>query len=66
MVYLRTGRYGPVLVRGELTAVQRAGRAAAHARWSGSPTWTRTRDLLINSQLLYQLSYRGAAVAAGR
>ena len=25
----------------------------------GSATWTRTRDRLINSQLLYQLSYRG-------
>ncbi len=26
---------------------------------SGSPTRTRTRDKLINSQPLYQLSYRG-------
>jgi hypothetical protein len=26
---------------------------------SGSPTWARTRDNLINSQVLYQLSYRG-------
>ena len=25
----------------------------------GSPTRTRTRDQLINSQSLYQLSYRG-------
>ena len=25
----------------------------------GSPTWARTRDNLINSQVLYQLSYRG-------
>ena len=25
----------------------------------GSSTWTRTRDPLIKSQLLYQLSYRG-------
>ncbi len=25
----------------------------------GSPNWTRTSDKLINSQLLYQLSYRG-------
>ena len=25
----------------------------------GSPTWTRTTDILINSQTLYQLSYRG-------
>ena len=27
---------------------------------SGSPTWTRTRDLRINSPSLYQLSYRGS------
>ena len=26
---------------------------------SGSTTWTRTRDPVINSHLLYQLSYRG-------
>ncbi len=25
----------------------------------GSPSWARTSDPLINSQLLYQLSYRG-------
>ncbi len=25
----------------------------------GSATWTRTRDPVINSHLLYQLSYRG-------
>jgi|GEM_PF-6013254 hypothetical protein len=25
----------------------------------GSTTWTRTRDPVINSHLLYQLSYRG-------
>jgi hypothetical protein len=24
-----------------------------------APTWTRTKNLLIKSQLLYQLSYRG-------
>ena len=28
---------------------------------SGSTTWTRTRDPMINSHLLYQLSYRGMA-----
>ena len=28
---------------------------------AGSPTRTRTRDQLINSQPLYQLSYRGIA-----
>ena len=27
--------------------------------YSGSPTWTRTRDLRINSPSLYQLSYQG-------
>lgn len=26
---------------------------------SGSPSWTRTNDLGINSPALYQLSYRG-------
>ena len=29
---------------------------------SDSPTWTRTRDRVINSHLLYQLSYRGMGV----
>ena len=28
-------------------------------RLFGSPTRTRTTDILINSQTLYQLSYRG-------
>ena len=28
---------------------------------TGSPDWTRTSDLLINSQLLYRLSYRGTS-----
>ncbi len=27
----------------------------------GSPNWTRTSDPMINSHLLYQLSYRGTA-----
>ena len=27
----------------------------------GSPGWARTSDFLINSQALYQLSYRGPA-----
>jgi hypothetical protein len=26
---------------------------------TGSPGWTRTSDILINSQALYRLSYRG-------
>jgi hypothetical protein len=32
---------------------------AASLYLSGSPTWTRTRDLRINSPSLYQLSYQG-------
>ncbi|CAE6916091.1 conserved protein of unknown function [Ectopseudomonas oleovorans] len=28
----------------------------------GSATWTRTRDPMINSHLLYRLSYRGTTV----
>ncbi len=28
-------------------------------KFSGSPTWTRTRDLRINSPSLYRLSYQG-------
>ncbi len=32
---------------------------AAGFSLSGSTTWTRTRDPMINSHLLYQLSYRG-------
>ena len=28
-------------------------------KMNGSLDWTRTSDLLINSQLLYQLSYQG-------
>ena len=31
--------------------------------YSGSPTWTRTRDLRINSPSLYQLSYQGKEAA---
>jgi predicted AAA+ superfamily ATPase len=34
-------------------------RIAAGLADSGSPTWTRTRDLRINSPSLYRLSYRG-------
>jgi len=29
----------------------------------GTPAWIRTKDQLIKSQLLYQLSYRGMGVA---
>ena len=31
----------------------------------GSRSWTRTNDPLINSQLLYQLSYSGTAILLG-
>ena len=31
-------------------------------RFSGSPNWTRTSDTLINSQVLYRLSYGGILV----
>ena len=31
------------------------------SRLSGSPNWTRTSDPMINSHLLYQLSYRGTS-----
>ena len=38
------------------------GCVAAQPRCKGgSRTWTRTRDPLINSQLLYQLSYSGTS-----
>ena len=30
----------------------------------GSPTRTRTTDILINSQTLYQLSYRGISICS--
>ena len=43
-------------------------KRAAFARgpsllYSGSPTWTRTRDLRINSPSLYRLSYQGKEAA---
>ena len=35
-------------------------RPPANCRWPcGSPNWTRTSDILINSQALYRLSYGG-------
>ena len=42
-------------------ATLREGRiqAAEIKRKNGSLNWTRTSDPLINSQLLYQLSYQG-------
>ena len=46
-------------------AQKQKGPQLAHAAllYSGSPTWTRTRDLRINSPSLYQLSYQGKDVA---
>jgi hypothetical protein len=44
---------------------QNAASSLRHKRFDfegkilGSPTWTRTRDLRINSPSLYQLSYQG-------
>src|SRR5262245_41098895 len=36
-------------------------RAVERCSWKiGSPSWTRTNDLRINSPLLYRLSYRGS------
>ena len=32
---------------------------AGYFTTNGSPTWTRTRDLRINSPSLYRLSYQG-------
>ena len=36
----------------------------ARLSYSGSPTWTRTRDLRINSPSLYRLSYQGSIEGA--
>jgi hypothetical protein len=33
--------------------------AETRSQLKGSPTWTRTKDLAVNSRSLYQLSYRG-------
>jgi hypothetical protein len=38
----------------------RAGSESAAAKKNGSPGGTRTPDQLVNSQLLYRLSYRGS------
>src|SRR5476649_2212274 len=38
---------------------KKATLARGPSQHSGSPTWTRTRDLRINSPSLYQLSYQG-------
>lgn len=35
-------------------------KAALIVRENGAAEWTRTTDLLITNQLLYQLSYSGA------
>jgi hypothetical protein len=36
-----------------------------HCLGVGTPAWTRTKDQLIKSQLLYQLSYRGISHGTG-
>jgi hypothetical protein len=41
--------------------VETEGGAPEVAEVVGSPGWSRTSDFLINSQALYQLSYRGVA-----
>ena len=38
---------------------ERPVQPARRERQKNAPTWTRTKNLLIKSQLLYQLSYRG-------
>ena len=35
-------------------------RPFGHGPCLNSPTWTRTKDLAVNSRSLYQLSYRGS------
>ena len=35
-------------------------RPLGHGPCLNSPTWTRTKDLAVNSRSLYQLSYRGS------
>ncbi len=41
---------------------KREGQCPPSPLYAGSSTWTRTRDLRINSPTLYQLSYRGTAL----
>ena len=47
----------PVMAAGKEKACMNAGLFG----FFGSPTWTRTRDLRINSPSLYRLSYQGIA-----
>ena len=48
------------MLREEIVKQMTIGRiSAAYCVKLGSPTWTRTRDLRINSPSLYQLSYQG-------
>ena len=39
--------------------IQRINVASRSSKKSGSPAWTRTKNLSVNSRLLCQLSYRG-------
>ena len=52
------------LCKGELSAsIKTAGpNSLSEPALSGSPAWTRTRNQVVNSHLLYQLSYRGRVV----
>jgi hypothetical protein len=47
--------------RGNQKAKKSAGANLLTLDLLGSPTWTRTRDLRINSPSLYRLSYQGTA-----
>src|SRR5437867_3982009 len=47
-------RSGAILKNVEVTGAEPGGKI-------GSPGWARTSDFLINSQALYQLSYRGTS-----
>ena len=43
----------------KVPCLDRLGYAPTPFKKNGSPDWTRTSDSLINSQVLYRLSYRG-------
>ena len=54
-------RHSQFILGGYLTAlkVKKGHTLMWPFKFFGSPTWTRTRDLRINSPSLYQLSYQG-------
>ncbi len=57
-LHLRWAKY-----RSQIQKALRRGRQRAFSSKSGSPGGTRTPDQLVNSQLLYRLSYRGKVQA---